>query len=324
MCEKRSMIAALVLCSLSRGAFGEASPDPHGRDTRPITLPAGTVELTLLGNYSTWRGGSLTRDPLSGESGGLGVDIGLGDRAQIGLAAAVPLNPGATFGSAMIDATFAVTSHTAVRLDFAVERAGTNGGTGSNSHWVRNLAGAGLYMRLPLSSNVEFVWGRPGAIGLSRFLNLGINEYGTGGKAEYAGGSFFPERVGIVLASGGGDTLMFSTGSHDSGTIVSFNIPLGILVRPVPQLSLTLQAGYAGALFAPQGPSVVSTFMQHFVPVGLEAVLSPIAPLDVGVNVLLDNYIGMTPGGLRGPGLFDQCTVLLWFRLRLAGTSTPG
>src|ERR1700693_1506411 len=69
---------------------------------RPVTLPRGAVELTLNGTYTNWGTGStvgIGPSSLSGETLALGADFGATDEVQFGIATALPINPGAGFGS---------------------------------------------------------------------------------------------------------------------------------------------------------------------------------------------------------------------------------
>src|SRR5436190_19220860 len=69
---------------------------------RPVTLPAGKVDLTLHGTYTNWTGGVLGGiggTTVDGETLSLGVDFGVRDKVQLGLAVALPIHPGAGFGS---------------------------------------------------------------------------------------------------------------------------------------------------------------------------------------------------------------------------------
>jgi hypothetical protein len=69
---------------------------------RPLTLSRGAVDLTLHGTYTNWAGsalGSGIGGSFDGETLAASADFGVGDRAQLGLAVALPIHPGAGFGS---------------------------------------------------------------------------------------------------------------------------------------------------------------------------------------------------------------------------------
>jgi len=65
----------------------------------------------------------------------------------------------------------------------------------------------------------------------------------------------------------------------------------------------------------PNAPT--SAFALHFVPVGLEAVVTPVPAMDVGARFSLDGYVGQT-GATTGaePGFLDLRTLMLWLRFR--------
>jgi hypothetical protein len=270
---------------------------------RPLTLPAGELDPILLGNYSNWAAECSACSSDAGESAAIGLDFGISPSTQVGLGIGLPVNPGFAFGSLTFDALFGVSATTAVRLDAGMESIGQNGVTGA-SHATRWFGGAGPYLRVPLSANAAFVWGRSGAVRFSRFLNLDIG----GGGGFYYGSSYLP--VGA-----GADLLAISAGNNQSGTVIDINLPMGILLQPNPTVAITLQAGYSAVIGIPSGGGSTTTL--HFLPVGLEAVLSPAASLDIGLNLVLDGYFAQSGGnGSNGPGYFDLRTVLLWFRIR--------
>jgi hypothetical protein len=270
----------------------------------PITLPVGTVEATLLGNYTNWAAHVATNDAVSGESAALGLDVGVADRVQAGLAIALPINPGASFGSVLLSGSFAATPNLGLRLDVGAERLGANNAPAfvTSSHTARVLTGLGFYGAVPLAQGVEFVWGRSGATRLARFLNLDAG----GGTGFYYGGTIF--------SAAASDTFVFSTGDNDSGVFLDLNVPLGLKLRPDPHLSFTLQAGYSATVVFPTRGSGSAL---HYVPVGLEAVVSPTTFLDIGANLTFDGYVATSGGdGGNGPGYFDMRTVLFWVKLR--------
>ena len=278
---------------------------------RPITLPQGAVEGTLLGNYTNWGGEAVGGgQSVSGESAAFAIDYGFSPTLSMGLAIALPVNPGFNFGSAIADLSFALGPHTAVRADFGTERIGANGAnTNSSDHVTRYFAGAGPYVRVPLSQNIDFVWGRSGAARFARFLNL-QEDPSSSSVGLYFGGSYFPS----ALAA---DALMVSSGSDKSGTVVAVNLPFGLTMRPDPVIALTLQAGFSTIVLFPDSGSS-QTVADHFLPLGFEAVVSPAPSVDLGLNFTLDGYLGQSggSGSGHGPGFFDLRTVLVWVGFR--------
>jgi hypothetical protein len=203
---------------------------------------------------------------------------------------ALPIDPGASFGSALLSGAFASSPQMAFRLDVGVERIGTNGYCcGRDYHTVRWLLGLGPYFRVPLAAKIDFVWGHGGAVRLSRFFNVETRfRGGPGSVGFYYGGSYFP-------LGAGSDALVVSSGDNNSGTVIDLNLPLGLMLRPDPHLSLTLQAGYSAVIGIPSGGG--NAVAEHYLPVGLEAVVSPITRLDIGLNLVFD---ATSPNPARG------------------------
>lgn len=291
----RSLIGILVCSAAAHAA------EPLPLIDRPATLPRGAFDLTLEGTYTNWSVGTLVgaRASLAGETLALGADFGVGDGAQFGLAAAFPIEPGAGFGSILGSAAFAVSKVAAIRVDAGFENFGFNGNTTGlqgSAHANRFFGGLGARIQAPLSPTVAFVFGRrTGAIHFGHFGNLG--DQGTG---LYTGASFLTETSS--------DLLVLSDGSENTGTHIGVNLPLGLLVQPDPHFALTLLAGYSAVIVTNSG----NTESLHFVPVGLEAVVTPAAPVDIGLRFMLDGHVADTGAGGGGPGYFDLRALMLW------------
>ena len=290
-------VIVLLLCAAAAGA------DPlQPLIDRPVTLPRGKVDTTLHFTYTNWSnsvlgGGSGSTD---GETLALGLDFGATDLVQIGLGLVFPINPGAAFGSALASGSFAVDKNAALRLDAGYESVGANGNFDPENA-NRYFAGIGAAIKVPITPTVAFVTGRTGPVQFGHFNNLGSN--GTG---VYFGSSFLTE-----LSS---DFLVVSGGNLDTGTNLGINLPVGLLLQPDPHLALTLQAGYSVVI---EIPSVGSALASHFVPIGLEAVVSPVSQLDIGARFLIDGYVGSSGGGGGGPGYFDLRALMFWFRVHV-------
>src|SRR5712671_4593039 len=98
--------------------------------SRPITLPRGKVDLTVHGTYTNWGTGLAAGGgpgSLSGETLAVGADFGATDRVQLGLAVALPVNPGAGFGTVLGSAAVGVQRNVALRFDAGFENFGFNG-----------------------------------------------------------------------------------------------------------------------------------------------------------------------------------------------------
>src|SRR5437588_693936 len=107
---------------------------------RPIALPAGRLDLAANVTYTNWSTRLTEGGPgsLDGETLVLGADFGATDRAQLGLAAALPVHPGAGFGSVVASVALAVERNVGLRFDAGYERIGANGdNTATSTHTNR-------------------------------------------------------------------------------------------------------------------------------------------------------------------------------------------
>ena len=288
------VLPALLLCSAAARAA-----DPQLLIDRPITLPQGKVDLTLHGTYTNWSSGvfGLTAGSFDGETLALGVDVGATDRVQLGLGVALPIHPGASFGSVLLSGLFSSGDpRFAVRLDGGYERVGVNGDpTQANvSQSNRYFGGLGAAIKVPITGAVAFVTGRNGAVSFGHFNNVGGGTTGL-----YFGASDFSQASS--------DFLVISGGNGGTSPIVGINLPAGLLVQPDPQLAITLQAGYS-AVFVTSG--VTGTL--HFIPLALEAIVTPAPALDIGARFSLDGYVGASDARLLDAGYFDLRAVMFW------------
>ena len=299
MPASRTLIAVLLCCAAARAE--ELQPVI----ARPVTLPQGKLELTLHGTYTNWgsnqsAGGGYYS--MSGETLALGADFGATDKVQLGLGLALPINPGTGFGSILGTAAFAVDNGIALRTDVGVERIGVNGDTTFfiSTTVTRYFAGVGASVKVPISPTMAFVTGRTGAIHFGHFNNIGQN--GTG---FYAGAS--------ALTEASSDFLVLSGGNNGGSTIVGINLPAGLLLQADPHLAVTLQAGYSAVI---QRINPGTTQALHFIPLGLEAVVSPTPLMDIGARFFLDGYVAQSGGSSSGgPRYFDMRALMLWFRI---------
>src|SRR5216683_25982 len=292
-------LIALLLC----GAAAHAQ-ELQPLIVRPLTLPRGTLDLTLHGTYTNWGTGNTAGggpSSLDGETLALGTDLGVTDQVQLGLGTALPINPGAGFGSILASAELAVDRGFALRADAGFENFGLNGdNTGNVSHTKRYFAGVGALIKVPISPTLAFVTGRTGAVHFGHFNNIG--DSGTG---FYVGAS--------PLTEASSDLLVFSSGNNNSGTNIGINLPAGLLLQPDPHFAVTLQAGYAAEI---EIPSSGTSAAFHFIPVGLEAVLTPVPLLDIGARFFLDGYVAQSGGnGSVNLGYFDLRALMLWIRI---------
>src|SRR6266852_1628180 len=101
---------------------------------RPVTQPRGAVELTAHGTYTNWDARAFVgpgTGSLTGETLALGADFGATDLVELGLATALPINPGAAFRSILVIA--AVSGYKAIPLRVVAGRAPSISGTSTPS-----------------------------------------------------------------------------------------------------------------------------------------------------------------------------------------------
>jgi hypothetical protein len=288
---------ALVLCGTAAPAQRLEPPI-----SRSLVLPRGAVDVTLEGTYTNWSSSLPGATAVDGETLAFGFDFGVADRAQLGLAMALPINPGAGFGSVLGSAAFGAERSVAVRLDAGYEQIGFNGNL--SSHTNRFFGGLGVPLKVPITPTVAFVSGRTGAVEFGHFNNIG-----SAGTGVYQGAS--------ALTDASADVFVISSGDNSTSTNFGINLPAGLLLQPDPHLAVTLLAGYSLAIIAPN-VSGAQTSALHFLPFGVEAVVTPVPRLDFGARFRVDGYVGQTGGNLGlEVGYFDLRELMFWTRVRL-------
>src|SRR5690242_842303 len=222
MCALR-LLLVFVLCSAPAHAA-----DIQSLIDRPVTLPQGKIDLTLHGTYTDWANGLFGQtQAVDGETLSLGVDIGATDGFQLGLGLALPIHPGAAFGSVVVSALFAADPRAALRLDAGVEHIGVNGNPSdvNVSHANRYFGGLGAAVKIPITKAVAFVTGRNGAVPFGHFQNIG-----AGATGFYLGAT--------ELTQGSSDFLIVSKSDTGSSTVVGITLPAGLLVQPEPHVAI--------------------------------------------------------------------------------------
>lgn len=294
--NSRRVLAALVLS----GAGLHAQP-PEPPILRPITLPQGRVDLTIHGTYTDWDFSHLGLEEafpsLTGETVALGVDFGVTDHVQLGLATALPVHPGLAFGSILVTGAVALEPRCALRLDAGYERTGVNGQNAKNEvPFHRFFGGLGLPVKIPISAAVAFVSGSADAVGFGHFNNIGV-----GGMGIYYGVSQLGSSV---------DVLVVEVGDDGRSSTIGVNLPLGLLLQPDPGFAFTLQTGYSGVFTSGSSTAL------HYLPLKLEAVVTPDRTLDLGARFFVDGFVARTGGGLGGNfDYFDTRAFMLWLRV---------
>jgi len=290
-----ALIALLLLAGAAQAQEPEALID------RPITPRQGALDLTLHGTYTNWGPSQYGPQELSGETLALSADYAVSDRLQLGLGVALPIHPGAGFGSILASAVTAVDQNSALRVDFGFENVGLNGDAPpGNTHSKRYFGGFGGIVKVPISATVAFVVGRTGTVQFGHFNNIGDDPVGL-----YLGSTFYPQ--------GASDNLTISGGDQNGATVVGINLPAGLLLQADPHLAFTVQAGYS---VAAAFPSSGDTQTVHFIPLSFEAIATLAPALDVGLRFFLDGQVAAT-GGAGTVGYFDLRALMLWFRFRV-------
>jgi hypothetical protein len=276
-----------------------AQPFPTALIDRPLTLPRGAVEVNALVNYSDWNedGGSAT-----GESGVLGIEIGATRDVQIGFAAALPLNPGFGFGS-LVGSVLVNLGPAAAHFAAGYERLGvvgvsSGGGAPTSDSFGLLFGSVGVPVKLRLAPGIAFVSGTTSAFKYAFPVNLGAVGVGV-----YEGGAINCFSCGDLV------TVAHAT-SGGNGALVNVNVPIGLLFQVAEPLSVTLFTGYH-AVFEVGGNSSESI---HFIPIGVEAVLSPSAGGEFGVSFMLPGEVAQSSG--TALGYADVRNVAAFLRLR--------
>jgi hypothetical protein len=84
-------------------------------------------------------------------------------------------------------------------------------------------------------------------------------------------------------------------------------------MQPDPHFAVTLQAGYSVAIFLPNGSGSAEAL--HFIPLGLEAVVTPVPRLDLAARFFLDGLLGGTATTGSLPGYFELRELMFWIRV---------
>jgi hypothetical protein len=254
---------------------------------RPLLLPSNVVELDVLGNLSSTSGAS------AGAAAAVGIELGLGD-GEAGLVVALPAVPGLGFGSVYGSAAWSIRKDSAFRIDLGLDHSQGDVGRPNENFYT---AGAGLIVSWRLAREWALTLGQTRAINFSRFVNVSL-----GGTGFYTGATAGFDSADLVVYSK----------EEDGPTQISGSAPFGLLWQIDHGLAATFRFGYE---------LVVSTDgdrngTQHFIPVGVDVVVTPVPTLDVGASLSLAGQIAQT-GASASAGFTDAPMGALWLRLRL-------
>jgi hypothetical protein len=254
---------------------------------RPLVLPAGMNEFGVQGDVTILSTGNVSP---SGFAGSAGFEMGFG-KAQVGLALGLPVVPGFNFGSIYGSAAAMLERQVAIRVDAGYDRDVVGVGVRTAASGIISF-GLGIPLEMRLGKNVSFVSGRVGAMNFTPFLNFGQN-----------GGTIY---LGRAMPFASAD-LFSITHNLDASSVISVNLPAGLLVQVSDPLAVVFRSGYQ-ALIASDGSG-----SEHYIPLGIDAVLSPSRAVDLGASFLLPGYVG---GAATGLGYADWKVISFWARLR--------
>lgn len=281
----RAALAALVFLPLA--ARAESHYLPREVIERPLMLPANVVEVDVLGNLSSLPGAS------AGAAAAVGLELGLGG-GEAGLAVALPAAPGFGFGSVYGSAAWSLQRNSAFRIDLGFDHSQGDVGRPNQNFYS---AGAGLLFSWRLTRSVALTFGRSRAIDFGRFVNVSL-----GGTGFYTGATSGFDSADVVVY----------TKQEDGPTQVSGSTPFGLLWQALPELAATLRFGYEIVISTDGGQDGT----QHFIPLGIDLVLTPVPDVDVGASLSLAGQIARTGASASG-GFTDAPLGALWLRLRL-------
>jgi hypothetical protein len=287
-------LLALLLCA----AAAHAQPIEPLIE-RPLTLTQGKLDLTLHGTYTNWTRRDLAGNGFlspAGETLAAAADFGATDALQLGLGVAVPIHPGLGFGSLLGNVAVAVDPRIALRADLGFEKVGVNGDDGGlDNHEGRYFGGIGASIKVPITPTIAFVTPQARTVHFGHFNNLG-----TGGTGIYTGAS--------ELTEASSDFVVVNVGKNSA--FIGFNLPAGLLLQPDRRVAVTLQAGYSAVI-----STVSSGRTMHFIPVGLEAVVTAVPWMDIGARFFIDGCVAQsTP---PTPGYFDMRALMFWLRFHV-------
>lgn len=268
--------AALLLVALT----GSAAADERGRaaypywlSDQPLVLPRWTAQLTVdlgITNIKLQPNSSAT----TGLATGVGFDLGLPRRLQVGAFFGMPLYVGADFGVFDVSLTAELLRQLALRVDLGVMRASdyehTRMGSRSIAYGNAFQIGVGLPFRLKLHRVVSLVGGRTAtrSFGVQPvFANIGYNRvYG--------------------IQNFGDDLLAFQFFGEYGGAQVLYGalfLPLGLEVQPIAQLAFGVRTGYR-VHFQRYFQPTTQFSTTHYVPLSLEVLVRPLRILDIAFD----------------------------------------
>lgn len=139
--------------------------------------------------------------------------------------------------------------------------------------------------------------GKTDAINFAQFTNLAAN-----GQGSYFGSSVFPNN--------GTDFISIASNTQ-SGNGFNVNLPIGVLVQPDPHFAFVIHSGYSAPIAI---PSSGSTEVEHFIPVGLDLIVTPNKQVDIGLSFARVGLVASSNG--NSPGYTDIFNAALWLRRR--------
>jgi hypothetical protein len=264
-----------------------AAPSEYTRKTypmsmleRPLVLPKWVVEPTV--------GVGITNsDNGTGETFGLGFDIGVAKKLQVGAMIEVPAGPVADFGLLAFNLQTALGRSANLRFDIGVQRASAHVGEESakNDAFV---VGVGVPIKARINRWLAFVSGSNAA---RAFGGSPVEVVDRSGQPTQSTYGFGPPLSSNLLSL----SVLPESSDDPHGifehTIVSGSmfLPVGLLVQPHERISLGVRTGYRLLFSHVSGND--GTTLVHYVPLAFDVVVSPLRQLDIGFTAQIQGRI---------------------------------
>ncbi len=274
---------------------------------RPLVLPKWVFQPTVDVGISNSKAGT-------GESFGIGFDVGVARKLQIGAMFELPVGPAADFGLLAFNLQTPLGRSANLRFDVGVQR-GSFHLDDDSIHTDGFVMGVGLPIKVKLHRMLAFISGSTAARGFA-------------GGPVIAGDSDRKQMTYGVFAPLGNDlfSLAVLPGSHETGALVNETLvtgtmflPMGLLVQPHDRISFAVRTGYRLTFAHADGGG--SDYIGHYVPLAFDVVVNPIRQLDIGFTALIQGYVGdniaHSAGTTPAPGWADQRQFNIWIGGRI-------
>jgi hypothetical protein len=258
------------------------APYPQALIDRPPNLPPHMVQLSAAGALTN-TGGLLPN--LNGVVVSVAQDAGITPWFQLGAFLSAPVYPNADLGALLLNAQFAVGRSVALRVELGYERPVVFDLFSNQSTSDAFSFSTGPTGKWRLSRTLAITWGSTPGMRLGRLLDAG----GVYESIPFNSDSAFSISAGRDI-------------------MVSFGLPAGLLLQPLPSFAVHLSVRPD---FLVSRPSWHSADIGLIIPVELDLVWTPIPSLDIGASAGL---LGTLTGNSRYTDVRDFG---LWVRVRI-------